>query len=146
MELACSLMATGMLPTGCRAFPGEVLGQRVLRRLSAQPFSDVPGPEAYTDCDLVVRNYVTGNVAIDRLRADRQQGSHFLSSQEIGPARQAVEDILSGIPRVAGAGFWARVVAPIGPPTETCFRASVERRGMESVVAAVAKLRQRLET
>jgi hypothetical protein len=70
-----------------------------------------------------MRNDFPGNVAVDRLRADRQQGSQFHSSQEIGAASQAVEYVhwigyvywignsVSSSARILGTGW----PAPLNP-------------------------------
>src|SRR5215831_14511612 len=61
--------------------------------MGAQPLGDITRPEPHAGCDPVVGDEVAGDVAIDRLGADRQQGGQFLCRQEIGIAIQSIEDV-----------------------------------------------------
>jgi hypothetical protein len=61
--------------------------------MGAQPLGDVPRSESHACGDSVMRDKVPGDVAIDGLWADRQQGPQFLRRQEIGAAIQPIEDV-----------------------------------------------------
>jgi hypothetical protein len=58
-----------------------------------QPLRDIPGPKSHAGGNPIVRDEVPGDVAVNRLRADRQQGRQFLGCQEIGAPIQAIEDV-----------------------------------------------------